>query len=92
MPGVFLLPPAGCDDTLPGMKVLFIGGTGNISTRVSRLAIERGIDLYHLNRGKRRPNFPGVRSILADVNDETAAAAVLAGHKWDCVVNWIAFT
>ena len=61
-------------DTLPGMKVLFIGGTGNISTRVSLLAVERGIDLYHLNRGKRRPNFPGARSIAADIHDESAAA------------------
>ncbi len=34
------------------MKVLFIGGTGNISRASSALAIERGIDLYLLNRGK----------------------------------------
>ena len=32
------------------MRVLFIGGTGNISTSVSRLAVERGIELYLLNR------------------------------------------
>ncbi len=36
------------------MKALFIGGTGNISTSVSRLCIERGIDLYLLNRGLRK--------------------------------------
>jgi len=29
------------------MKILFIGGTGNISTAASRLALERGMDLYH---------------------------------------------
>jgi len=34
------------------MKVLFIGGTGIISSACSRLAVERGIELYHLNRGK----------------------------------------
>ncbi len=33
------------------MKVLFIGGTGNISTSCSFLTLEKGIDLYHLNRG-----------------------------------------
>ena len=33
------------------MKVLFIGGTGNISSASSRLAFVKGIDLYHLNRG-----------------------------------------
>lgn len=35
------------------MKVLFVGGTGNISTPISRLYIEQGVDLYLLNRGKR---------------------------------------
>jgi hypothetical protein len=34
------------------MKVLFIGGTGIISSASSALAVERGIDLYHLTRGK----------------------------------------
>jgi len=33
------------------MKVLFISGSGNISSAVSRRAIEKGIELYHLNRG-----------------------------------------
>jgi len=37
------------------MKVLFIGGTGNISTAVSRTALARGIALWHLNRGLRGP-------------------------------------
>ena len=38
-----------------GMKVLFIGGTGTISTTVSRLAVDQGIELFHLNRGQSRP-------------------------------------
>lgn len=74
------------------MKVLFIGGTGNISTRVSQLAIDRGIDLFHLNRGKTRKRLTGVRDIVADIHDEAGASAALAGHEWDCVVDWIAFT
>ena len=36
------------------MKVLFIGGTGNISTACSRLALEKGIDLYILNSGTKK--------------------------------------
>jgi len=35
------------------MKILFIGGTGNISSSSSRLAIEKGYELYLLNPGKR---------------------------------------
>lgn len=34
------------------MKVLFIGGTGIISSACSELALERSIDLYLLNRGE----------------------------------------
>jgi len=72
------------------MKVLFIGGTGNISTAVSRLAVDRGIELWHLNRGRRTVAIDGVQTITADIN-ATEAAAALAGHRWDSVVNWIAF-
>lgn len=73
------------------MKVLFIGGTGNISTSVSRLAISRGIDLYLLNRGTRQITIPGAKSIIGDISD-VKTQQELAKHTWDCVVNWIAFT
>ena len=55
------------------MKVLFIGGTGNISTAASRLAVERGMELHLLNRGTRRVAIPGARTIAADIGQETAA-------------------
>jgi nucleoside-diphosphate-sugar epimerase len=74
------------------VKVLFIGGTGNISTAVSRLAVESGIDLYHFNRGMRRASMPGVRSIIGDFSKPGELASALKGHTWDAVVNWIAFT
>lgn len=73
------------------MKVLFIGGTGNISTAVSRLALQRGIDLYLLNRGNRAPDLKGARLLRADIANPKEAEAALASHTWDCVVNWIAF-
>jgi len=73
------------------MKALFIGGTGNISSSVSELAVKRGIDLYHLNRGN-RAFIEGVKNICADITDEQAVKEVLKNHTWDVVVNWIAFT
>ena len=73
------------------MKVLFIGGTGNISTPSSRLAIEKGIDLYHLNRGTTKVNILGVKTILGDIN-KPEKLFELKKHTWDVVVNWIAFT
>jgi len=73
------------------MKVLFIGGTGNISTPVSKSAIEKGMDLYHLNRGKRQA-IEGVKSLVADIRNIEQSKKVVADQKWDVVVNWIAFT
>jgi nucleoside-diphosphate-sugar epimerase len=72
------------------MKVLFIGGTGNISSSVSRLAIARGVELFHLNRGQRKSPIPGVNTIIGDITDP-AISILLKDHSWDAVVNWIAF-
>lgn len=73
------------------MKVLFIGGTGNISTASSRLAIQRGIDLYHLNRGSSNVQIEGVKTLRGDIKKPNSLS-VLENHEWDVVVNWIAFT
>lgn len=73
------------------MKVLFIGGTGTISSACTQLAIERGIDLVLLNRGN-RATPPGVTSLVADSHDEAATARALADQQFDVVVNWVAFT
>jgi nucleoside-diphosphate-sugar epimerase len=74
------------------MKVLFIGGTGNISGAVSRLAVDRGIELWHLNRGMRASTIPGVQRLHADIHDEAAMRRALGKHAFDAVVDWIAFT
>lgn len=75
------------------MKVLFIGGTGNISAACTELAVARGIELTLLRRGRRDANLPGeVRTLACDIADEAAVAAALGGRKYDAVVDWIAFT
>ena len=73
------------------MKVLFIGGTGNISMAVSRLAMHMGIDLYLLNRGQTPANLEGVKQIRGDISNKADLTRALEGHTWDVVVNWIAF-
>jgi nucleoside-diphosphate-sugar epimerase len=74
------------------MKVLFIGGTGIISSASTALAIEQGIELFLLNRGN-RPDLPdGAINLIADIRDQQATARALADHRFDAVVNWIAFT
>jgi nucleoside-diphosphate-sugar epimerase len=73
------------------MKILFIGGTGFISTAVSRMAIARGLDLYHLNRGQRPCEIAGVKQLRADVHDRQQMQAALAGLQFDVVVDWVAY-
>lgn len=74
------------------MKVLFIGGTGLLSGACTRLALERGMELFLLNRGERPDAAPSATVLVADVHDEPAVEAALAGHRFDAVVDWIAFT
>lgn len=74
------------------MKVLFIGGTGIISSACSKLALDRGIDLYLLNRGQsHRPVPTGAKVLIGDIRDASSARAALGDHHFDAVVNWIAF-
>jgi nucleoside-diphosphate-sugar epimerase len=73
------------------MKVLFIGGTGNISVSVSKLAIERGFDLYLLNRGKLNVTIEGAKTLIADIKQPDQVKKALEGHKFDVIVNWIAY-
>lgn len=76
------------------MKILFIGGTGLISSACSKLAIERGMELYLLNRSQsnKYPLPEGAHLLTADVHaDESALANLVRQYKFDVVVDWIAF-
>jgi nucleoside-diphosphate-sugar epimerase len=74
------------------VKALFIGGTGFISTAVSRQAVADGIDLHLLNRGLRSAPARGTRALTADINNVDEVRAALRGLRFDVVVNWIAYT
>jgi nucleoside-diphosphate-sugar epimerase len=75
------------------MKALFIGGTGVISSACSQMAIERGIDLFLLNRGTSRRTPPaGAHVLRGDIRDPKSARAALGTHSFDAVVDWVAFT
>ena len=75
-------------------KVLFIGGSGVISTACAWEAVERGLELHVLNRGRTatRPLPPDVRLLRADVRDRAAVTEALAEQDDDAVVDWVAFT
>jgi nucleoside-diphosphate-sugar epimerase len=74
------------------MKILLIGGTGTISTAISRLLIQSGHDLYLINRGKRNGVLPErAHYLIADIDDEAKVAGLIKDLDFDCVVDFIAF-
>ena len=75
------------------MKVLFIGGTGFISTAVSRRVIAEGHELYRAQpRAAACVHLPGARVLTADIHRPEDAHAALRGLEFDVVVDWIAYT
>ncbi len=74
------------------MKVLFIGGTGQISSAIVRkLAKEKDFEVWLLNRGNREVP-EGVHQIIADVNDEEKVADAIKDMTFDTVCEFIGFT
>ena len=79
---------------MANLRVLFIGGSGVISSACSRLAIERGIELSVLNRGSTelRPLPPDTMVLRGDIRDPASAREALGDREFDAVVDWVAFT
>ncbi len=74
------------------MKALLIGGTGIISMAITELLVERGWEVYLLNRGSRTSELPqGVHVIEADINNEADVAEKIADMQFDCVGEFIGF-
>jgi nucleoside-diphosphate-sugar epimerase len=75
------------------MRVLFIGGTGIISSACTGLAAERGIELFVLNRGRSwRPVPDEVTRLMGDIRNPESARAAIGTLAFDAVVDWVAFT
>lgn len=74
-------------------SLLVIGGTGQISASVVHEAVRRGIAVTVLNRGATsiRPLPDGVEHLVADVRDEDAFAAAVAGRRFDVVVDVLTY-
>ncbi len=74
------------------MKALFIGGTGIISTAISHLAVERGWELYLLNRGSKPEFVPeGAHVLQADINDAEKVGELIRKLQFDVVADFIAY-
>lgn len=77
------------------MKILFIGGNGNISWCCSKRAVELGHEVFALNRGVssagRRPLPAGVTHIKADIRDAKSVRARLKSLEFDAVVDFLCY-
>jgi nucleoside-diphosphate-sugar epimerase len=75
------------------MKLLFIGGTGNISTSCSKLALAQGHELWLMHRPG-RPGIDGAHDLCCDINNAAEADILkkLREHHFDVVVQFIGFT
>jgi nucleoside-diphosphate-sugar epimerase len=72
------------------MKLLFIGGTGNISEDCAALLRERGHEIWVLTRG-RSAVPPAYRALQADRKDLSAMRAAVAGALPDVVLNFLGY-
>ena len=74
------------------IRVLFIGGTGQISSAIVRkLAKDKAYEVWLLNRGN-NPAPEGVHQIVADINDEAKVAEAVKDYNFDTVCEFIGFT
>ena len=81
------------DSLLTGPRVLFIGGTGIISTASVARAVARGYTVSVLNRDRSRTRSvpAGVEIIVADIRDAAAVAAALGPRTFDVVADFVTF-
>lgn len=75
------------------MKILMIGGTGTISTPITKKISENpNLECYVLNRGNNNNYLPkNIKVILGDINNETQMKQILENYSFDVVCNFITF-
>ncbi len=76
------------------MKILIIGGTGTISSAITRQLVASGHELWLINRGSRREEIPqSVRQLIVDINaHEEEVLRKLGNDHFDVVCEFIGFT
>jgi nucleoside-diphosphate-sugar epimerase len=79
---------------MTALKVLFVGGSGVISSACSQRAVDLGLDLYVLNRGRTsiRPLPAAAHLLEGDIRDPSSARDAIGAHEFDAVVDFVAFT
>lgn len=74
------------------MRICIVGGTGNISTSITRLLLQQGHDVTVFNRGQSGEVPAGVRVICGDRQDRAAFEQTMQAEKFDAAIDMICFT
>ena len=75
------------------MKFLFVGGTGVISSEITKLALKKGHEVFLLNRnGSKEYEALGARHIKADIREKDAVKGALRGMSFDAVADFVCYT
>jgi nucleoside-diphosphate-sugar epimerase len=74
------------------MRVVIVGGTGNISTSIVRLLLEHGHEVTCVNRGRTADAPDGVETLLIDRSDQERFESAIQAGSFDAAIDMIAFT
>ena len=79
---------------MTALRILFIGGTGILSSACAPRVLAAGHDLALLNRGRSviRPVPAEAEVVRADIRDPASVRAALGDREFDVVVNFVAYT
>ena len=77
------------------MKILFVGGKGNISWRCVQEALSFGYEVWELNRNEtiktRRQIQSQVHQLICDIHNKNEVLRALQGLAFDCVCDFICY-
>jgi nucleoside-diphosphate-sugar epimerase len=73
------------------MNVLIIGGTGLISTPITRMLLEQNYTVTHFNRGNKQDEFSDVQTVMGDRTDYVTFKKLLENQKFDCVIDMVCY-
>ncbi len=73
------------------MKIVIVGGTGNISTSIVKLLLRQGHKVTCYNRGQSGEVSAGACIILGNRNDHPEFERVMQAEKFDAAIDMICF-
>src|SRR5215217_6956035 len=79
---------------MSAVSVLFLGGTGIISSACTERCLEVGMEVFVLNRGasKTRAIPDGCRRLVGDLSEPDSVRAAISDLEFDVVADFRAFT